>query len=186
MSESNDRKRAAKDLVVNTVQEDDPCDFGEFGDAVESPAYRDSFGTSQAGDHPGSAPSKRTFGVTDRQSLESTKSAPGAFNQEITKLAGKSDPFTSVVFVSQRDMEMDRWCRGIIGDTGAKFCLKKRSDCSVAAHKGKKHHVRKESLYIQVVGQTTSAYCRPALLRASLKSGETVSELMGSQRSVMV
>ena len=124
MSEHGDRKRAANDLMVSTVEEYTLGDYGEFGDAVSSPAFGDSFGGFEI---PGSAPSRREGGLTGRPSVESTKSAPGAFAQSTTKLAGKSEAFTSVVFISKRDVEIDRLCRGIIGD-GNKFCFKKKSE----------------------------------------------------------
>ena len=110
MSGQSDKKRVATALAVDTGHEEEAFDYGEFGEAVASPTLPSPFAFAPDGIEPGSAPPQRKSGKESRQSIESTKSAPGALKTETSRLVGKSAAVTSVVYFARRDLELDRFC----------------------------------------------------------------------------
>ena len=178
MSEDLNRKRPARNLQVETVPDEEGEGFGEYGEAVLS------FGSSEDDStllmrevEPAAAPGKKVSRVSATRGVGSTKSAPGGLAGGAGRVMSKSDPVTNVVLMSKRDLEVDFYCRGLIGD-GAKFCSEKRADCRHDIHKGKKHRVKKDSYYIRAPASKVALFCKPCLPKVDLLDGDSLEDLI--------
>ena len=134
----------------------------------------------------GSAPTMGATTRATRQTLGSTRSAPGGRpTTRPSKTSGKSPALTTVLLVSSDDVGKvpgdGLYCQGIVGrgkkGKSNKCCVKETADCISGTHKSSKHKLQPNTFYIRQAGTPNVILMYPCLALADLEAGDSADDI---------